>query len=295
MNRPSTNLMATCLRDEAGCPSARPARSGQENGWIWAWSAQTGQRHLAMGGVCEDAAGVALRPGGLNLALADGVSGGARGDIAATALVRHCLTWNGKNTADLFTWIADGAETAVRQALDECTTSPGAATLAAAWLGEDGQGRLTRIGDCRAYTWQPAVENNSIAIQQMLPDQTLAYMGYAAPNSPKANQPAHMVGNRSIGVPEWVEIQIQPGTGLLLCSDGLHEVIDEAILGATLTSMFTNGIFTADNARCEQICRELVVHAQQLGSEDDISILLAARTSRSSDAPQELQNVRETT
>lgn len=285
MSTPQTVIMPTLLRsDITANPFADDLSangSGCSGGWIWAYVSRIGQRHRAAGGVCEDAAGVRVGEkafvGNINLALADGVSGGARGDIAATALVRHCLGWQRGQNGSLASWVGEGAETAVRRALEANTPAPGAATLAAAWLNPNGSGILTRIGDCRAYAWSPTVARGNMTVLQLLPDQTMAYMGYAPPLSPKASQPAHMVGNQSTGTPEFLPVNVAPGSGLLFSSDGIHDVIGSDELAARLKALVTHGVLIGDPLRFEQVCSELVERAQQLGSEDDVSVLLAAR------------------
>lgn len=287
MSASATLIVSTPLRfgtdavkDEHDLLAAGSGRCGE---WVWAHITRIGKRHSAVGGVCEDAAGVrvgevALR-GGIHLALADGVSGGARGDIAAAALVRHCLHWSPEHSITLSSWIGDAADIAVRRALAASTPEPGAATLAAAWLGPDGSGTLSRIGDCRAYVWQaPVYVGDTLQVRQLLPDQTMAYMGYASPLSPKACQPAHMVGNRSTGTPELLPISVPPGSGLLLCSDGLHDVIDVAGLARQLAALFAESSLISAPSQFESVCHNLIEHAQELGSDDDVSVLLVART-----------------
>ena len=287
MTASATLIISTPLRFGTGAVKEEQhlwaADSGCCGEWVWAYITRIGKRHSTAGGVCEDAAGVrvdevALR-GGIHLALADGVSGGARGDIAAAALVRHCLHWSPEHSIPLTGWIGDAAEITVRRALAASTPEPGAATLAAAWLGPDGSGMLNRVGDCRAYAWQaPASSGGAVQARQLLPDQTMAYMGYASPLSPKAYQPAHMVGNRSTGTPELLPVNVPPGSGLLLCSDGLHNIIDSAELARRMAALYAEGRLSGEPSQFESVCLDLVEHAQGLGSDDDVSVLLVARS-----------------
>lgn len=261
-------MLATSLPDARGeaTPAIQPA-----TGWIWAAARRIGTRHLAQGGRCEDAADGATRPdGALALALADGVSGGACGDVAARALVGHVLDTPGLE--QVRDWMQEEAEAGVRAALDRHTQAAGAATFAAAWIAPDGRGLYTRVGDCRAHLWQ-ADADGRIDLRPLLPDQTLAYMGYVPPNHVKAGNPAHMVGNGNMGPLEWLEFTVPAGGGLLLCSDGLHAVVPAAELAARLQAL----PHPASAAELETLCETLIDLAQALGGEDDVSVLLAQR------------------
>ena len=58
-------------------------------GWHIAWAQVAGPAHDR----CEDSlAHRVFAGGGLALALADGVSGGARGDVASRSAVEHCVS-----------------------------------------------------------------------------------------------------------------------------------------------------------------------------------------------------------
>ena len=253
--------------------------SGHAAGWVWAGMRRIGPRHRAAGGVCEDAlAGKGFAVGSaerLHLALADGVSGGARGDVAAAALVGHGVAYPGVDLDGVMSWMADGADVTVCEALARHTSAPGAATFAGAWLLSDGRGRVTRVGDCRAYGWQHQAEGLWPKLEQLLPDQTLAYMGYVPPRHPKATNPAHMAGNGNIGTLEWREVAIAPGGGLLLCSDGLHGVLPDTELDRALQSALAKmPVADVDRVR---LCEDLIDRAQARGSDDDVAVLLAWR------------------
>lgn len=263
MNAAAETLLATPLRDAHAPEATAP-------GWAWAAARCIGPRHQAVGGRCEDAVGGgALADGTLALAVADGVSGGARGDIAAQALVEHAL--NPPGLAAVQGWMQDETEARVRGALQCHTDSPGATTFAAVWLKPGGAGVCTRVGDCRAYLWQRAPDGR-VELRQLLPDQTLAYMGYVPPKHPKAGNPAHMAGNGNLGRLEWAELAVPSGGGLLLCSDGLHGVVPDTELAACLQTLPPG---PAGEAVLAALCQTLIDLAQVLGGDDDVSLLLA--------------------
>lgn len=143
-------------------PAVRWASTGRASGrgWQVAWAQIIGRHHPR---ITEDAVAHRLTtlPGApadlLNVAVADGVGGGARGDVAADTLVTHCQhmpTSAYGQAADMAEWLKQ-AEAVVQQALRQVTYSPGAATMAAAWLGADGHGHVMRVGHARAYLHAP--------------------------------------------------------------------------------------------------------------------------------------------
>lgn len=236
-----------------------------------AWASAAGPHHLN-----QDCVGAAPWPSshghghGLALALADGVTQGAAGDVAALALVRHWLA-GPADTHALEAHLA-AAETAVQQALAALTPEPGAATGAAAWLGPDGQGWITRVGDCRLLRLSPPAHPTlPWGWQPLLPDQC----------QPGSGQPSHMVGCGQLGRPEWLHLALAPGELLLLCSDGLHAhlppLVAQRLLRDHLGAQVPQG--RAARQALPALLDDLIQMARQAGSEDDISALIAAMAS----------------
>jgi len=258
--------------------------------WRWGYATLIGRRHQQQtGGVCEDAVCVRLldEPSdagstqrgpdrAIHIALADGVSGGACGRVAAQAYVHHCVNWNPLGAHDLRDWLAVQADRQVRAALRLHTREPGASTGAAAWIDAQGGARIHRIGDCRAYLWC-AAQDRPVVLKQIMADQTMAYMGYVDADSPRAAQPSHMVGNGNAGDPEFVTLHMPHSGGLLLCSDGFHEVIRQAALAAYLTTL--SGLFEKHGAAyLGHWCECLVRQAKELGTNDDVSVLVLGKS-----------------
>lgn len=84
--------------------------------------------------------------------VADGVGGGAAGDVASSTLLNTCAS------VSMDTLDADGvitllhkADADIKHALSQVTDQRGAATMVAAWLNEQAEGFLTWVGDARIY------------------------------------------------------------------------------------------------------------------------------------------------
>ena len=244
-------------------------------GWEIAWAQIVGPSHR----ISEDSLGYAMHcrydapgpdkhaPHGVSLVLADGVGGGARGDIASHALVRHCLAIgslhanaNATHPGLLLEGLST-ADSAVNRSLAARTPLPGAATLAAAWLDSRAQGWISRVGDARLSIW-------NIHTGQLLPllaDQSYANLGELPPHPSHWSAPARMVGAGLMGAPEVHPLSLAAQEILMLSSDGLHQWLSSA---DTLPRQGVSGTRLADFAQA------LAMHARETGSDDDISVLL---------------------
>lgn len=253
--------------------------SHQALGWQVGWAQAVGQKHR----ICEDSMALRFVPpaatddfAGLVMSLGDGVGGGARGEVASNAIVRHCIRCVEDAPIDdlppqcqLVKWLAQG-DSVVNRALCRVATHPGASTLAAIWLNHDGLGWVTRVGDARAYVLemvQSTADAPKPIMRQWLQDQTYKALGERPPHPCQDDAPARMVGAGLIGEPEVLPIQVQSGSVLILSSDGLHNWVSQDDI--------THVLSTCASLDCA--ARLLVTMALEHGSDDDISILLANR------------------
>lgn len=267
---PPSALPSPCDQTNAMNHDHQPTpavRSGTQDvpGWRIAWAELTAVRHRQS----EDAIAIRSLRSASNgdavfLAVADGVGGGARGDVAAQALAAHAVALPvaalGKPDA-IADWLRR-AEDAVRSALRAVTFAPGAATLAAAWLHSDGSGHLLRIGDARAYYLD---EQHAVALTE---DQTYAQRSEAPDDGASPDDCACMVGTGHMGEPEVQAVALPLAASLLLCSDGLHRVLAAGELHAALEPA-TGGLAAA--------AARLAAAARAAGSNDDISVVIAQR------------------
>lgn len=246
------------------------------HGWQLAWVQIIGPKHQVtedtLGFAVQNNGGLAQSGKGIGLVLADGVGGGARGDIASHALVAHCLHAGQRHAstdAPDREWLLKAlvqADQAVNRALAAHTDLPGAATLSAAWLDAHGQGWITRVGDARLSIYDPCTGQ----LSPLLADQSFANLGEAPPQPGHENAPARMVGAGLAGAPQLHAFTLRAGEILCLSSDGLHEW-HHALPGAE--ALGTNACDST--LPLLQMARQLAVNARQAGSDDDITVLLA--------------------
>ena len=242
--------------------------------WRWpgglaaAYASEPGSGHKRNQDACSHAPS-SDRPGFCGVA--DGVGGGAHGEIASSVLLSHCAEAPKETVRDpnrLVDWVIR-ADAKVAEAIARRTDQAGAATLAAAWFPTQGTAHLVNVGDCRVYRLSPRKQR--YAIQRVTQDQTYARFAEPPPPNGKPNDPARMVGAGAIGVPEVVKTEIRERELLLLCSDGVHKfVADEQI-----ASVVSDGLCGGNSL--ETICGALVHTAKSNGSHDDASALLVLR------------------
>ena len=242
--------------------------------WRWpggltaAYASETGRGHERNEDSCSHVPSEE-RPGFCGVA--DGVGGGAHGEIASRVLLAHCAQAPKEAYSDparLIEWLAR-ADAQVREAIARRTSRTGAATLAAAWFPSQRTAYLLNVGDCRVYQLKPRMRG--YAIRQLTVDQTYASFSQEPPRDGRPEDPARMVGVGAVGIPPVVRARIRSGALLLLCSDGVHRFVSDDEMAGIVSSGLRNG----DSLRT--ICSRLVQAARRNGGRDDASALLVMR------------------
>jgi protein phosphatase len=253
-------------REAAALPSHQPWR--WQGGLTAGYASEAGAGHARNEDCCSHVPS-AERPGFCGVA--DGVGGGAHGEIASSVLLTHCArapkeTY--RDPARLVDWLAR-ADTQVREAIARRTDQTGAATLAAAWFPSQSTAYLLNVGDCRVYQLKP--RKRGYAIEQLTVDQTYASFAQRPPPNARPDDPARMVGAGAVGIPPIVKAQIRERELLLLCSDGVHKFVSDAQIADVVSGGLSEGNSLAI------ICDALVHAAKRNGGHDDASALLVLR------------------
>jgi len=207
--------------------------------WQWhggltaAYASEPGSGHARNADCCSHVPS-GERPGFCGVA--DGVGGGAHGEIASSVLLAHCAEAAEATYSDperLVEWLTR-ADAQVRHAIARRTSRTGAATLAAAWFPSNSTAYLLNVGDCRVYKLRPRTRR--YAIQRLTVDQTYASFAQQPPPSGKPDDPARMVGAGAVGIPPVVKTQIRSRELLLLCSDGVHKFVPDEEIAEVVAS-----------------------------------------------------------
>ncbi|PPE66863.1 Stp1/IreP family PP2C-type Ser/Thr phosphatase [Caldimonas caldifontis] len=210
--------------------------------------------------------------------LADGMGGYNAGEIAsgmATAFIK----------SELGRWLteasASASDTDVRRAMDICVENANRAIYNAAnsnpqYAGmgttlvvavvREGRLLVGHIGDSRAYRLRSGKLSQITKDHSLLQEQIDA--GLITPEQAAYSSNKNLV-TRAVGVEDTVLLEthlhdLQPGDLILMCSDGLSDMIDDAEIAAVLQS--TNDLPAVGAA--------LVAAANAAGGRDNIAVIL---------------------
>jgi protein phosphatase len=216
------------------------------------------------------------------LLVADGMGGHAAGEVASAltvetveAFVLELLgRFSNLEASDEHGVISDLRQ-AVTQAdariVEEVALHPELAgmgtTLTMAFVSG---GRLFVIhaGDSRCYLFRGGethrLSEDHTMVAEMVSRGTIS--SEQARHHPQRHIVTNVLGGGHAGVRVDVQrIGLEPGDMLLLCTDGLTEMLDDAKIAATL----------AAQTEPEAACRRLVAEANEAGGEDNITVVVA--------------------
>ena len=212
-----------------------------------------------------------------NLALlADGMGGHARGELASALAVSTAIRQL-LDTLHAAETIAPGvrlesavaaANQAILDAAAADASAEGMGTTLLAVLFTATRMYAAHVGDSRLYRLR------SGRLEQLTHDQTvgemLASQSGRRPRGQRAG-PFSNVLTQAVGAdqavrPEMIDVEYAPGDLFLLCSDGLHAMVDDETIRLTLQNIDANLVAST---------RELIRLANEYGGLDNITVVLA--------------------
>lgn len=213
------------------------------------------------------------------LVVCDGMGGAQAGSVASavaveafTAAVEERFA-SGIREDDPVWWedvLAHACERANRQVFELAQTSieyQGMGTTLVAALMLQGESYVVNVGDSRCYL----IENGMI--RQITVDHSLVQLlvdrGEITAEEARVHPRKNLI-TRALGVDSTVDcdllrVETGPGSRLLLCSDGLSNVLIDQVL--LQTSM--------DEAEPEGLCRSLLRMTLEQGAPDNVTVVLA--------------------
>ncbi len=213
----------------------------------------------------------------LLLAVSDGMGGAQAGEVAsaltlealrehASGAVQHL---GGSETAGLEAWLAEGIHRANRRVLEagrRDSSAQGMGATATAALVFPGAAVLAHVGDSRAYHIRQG------QLRQLTTDHTfvgkLVAQGQLSAEEAENHEQRHVL-LQAVGVKEVVEVDaltvvLRSGDQVLLCSDGLYDLISDEGIAETLA---------AGGTPLSQ-CRALITAANSLGGFDNTTVII---------------------
>lgn len=192
--------------------------------------------------------------------VADGMGGHVAGEVASRIAI------NVAASADLEP--ADRVAAANRAIREEVAREPsleGMGTTMTLLSIEDETATVGHIGDSRAYLLRDG------EFTQLTDDHTVAAeyvaMGQLEPSQAAAHPQRHML-TRTLGLTRFVNVDeykfdVAPGDRILLCSDGLTEMVADDVIAATIT-----------DRPLDEAVWALVELANEAGGVDNITVAL---------------------
>jgi len=218
--------------------------------------------------------------------LADGMGGYNAGEVASNIATSFIRTELGR-------WLIEAAAQAndadVRRAMDICVDNANRAIFNAAHsnpqyagmgttlvVGVFREGRLLlgHVGDSRCYRWRDGQLTQLTRDHSLLQEQIDA--GLITKEEAAFSNNKNLV-TRAVGVDETVPLEshqhdLLGGDVVLMCSDGLSDMIDDARISELLRS----------SATLEAGASALIDAANQAGGKDNIAVILARVTGQAS-------------
>lgn len=194
-------------------------------------------------------------------AIADGMGGAAGGEVASATAIATVAAVSGE--------VAIRIEAANLAVIDAAASRPRlkgmGTTLTLAIFQPDGRLQLGHVGDSRAYVLRDG------QLTQVTTDHSFVSEMLASGRMTEAEAEVHpyrSVLTRVVGLDpavevEVVEIDVAPGDRILLCSDGVTAMIDDAAIQAALSGEDAAAVADA-----------LVEAANAAGGVDNISVVV---------------------
>jgi len=204
------------------------------------------------------------------LAIADGMGGHASGEVAskmAIEILKDSLKKEGEPLPDRLNSGVKLANKSIYDASHSQSRLNGMGTTLTALQLNGNRLSIAHVGDSRAYLFRGGV------IEQITDDHTIVSEQVARgmmTREEAARSDMRNILSKALGIAPEVDVDIEEltvseGDQLVLCSDGLSELIsDDEILSEVQSSN-----------RPEIVCDELVNLAIQRGGEDNITVIVA--------------------
>ncbi len=207
--------------------------------------------------------------------VADGMGGHAAGEVASRLAADAALEALRRLEEPEPEALRAAFRTAQEQIAACCDDQPETqgmgTTLTAAHLSADGRLRIAHIGDSRLYRVQGAT------LHQLTRDHTWVQQEVDAGRLDPGDAPRHPFSHILSRVltatdppaPDIISTRVEPGDVLLLCSDGLYNMVD----GQPLVD-----ILTRDQEEPAALVERLIASANRRGGTDNITVIVVRIT-----------------
>lgn len=216
------------------------------------------------------------------LAVADGMGGAKAGEVAAEITVEAIAAIGDDPTVEALRGSLVDANRRIRAVAEDDPARAGMGTTVTAALLDDGGTTLMHVGDSRAYllrggALRQITDDHSIVAEMVRQGQISA--------DEAARHPSRNIITRALGAEADVEIDevrldLEPGDVVLLCTDGLSSMVDDALIEET----------TAGAATLADAATALIDAALEHGGNDNVTVVLG-RIGETGDGTPEITGV----
>lgn len=207
--------------------------------------------------------------------VADGVGGGAMASRASRELVSrlHRALAGGRIEDAAVRDALLEADREVARSIASHTDALGAATVAlcaaanaalSSWL-------VAWVGDCRVYRICAHAELDAELVTR---DDTYRHLSESPPAGGSLDDPARMIGNGAVGIPNLLRVQLRADELLVLCSDGMHKHVQPRDIARLLR---------VGPGPLPRRCTRLLALARMRGNRDDATVLVVHRVAPAKD------------
>ena len=200
-------------------------------------------------------------PGPAVLIVADGMGGHVAGEVASRLAVNAAAS----TEVDPIDRVAAGNRAIREEVAREPSLEGMGTTMTLVSLEPDGTARFGHVGDSRAYLYRrgdfsQVTEDHTVAGE-------LATLGQITKEEVDSHPQRHML-TRTLGLTRFVdvdgfEVRLENGDRLLLCSDGLTEMVDDEAIAKLIS-----------NSTPDDVAWALIEAANAAGGVDNISVVV---------------------
>ncbi len=228
--------------------------------YTWATATHQGMvRHNNEDAVFPESSGESSGPA--VLIVADGMGGHVAGEVASRLAINAAASTD-VEPADR---VAAGNRAIREQVAADPSLEGMGTTMTLVSLEPDGRARFAHVGDTRAYLFREG------DLRQLTRDHTVAAeyvaMGEISPDEAASHPQRHML-TRALGLTRFVnidefDVDLQDGDRLLLCSDGLNEMVPDN----TIAKILTDG-------PPDEVAWKLIDQANTAGGVDNVTVIV---------------------
>jgi serine/threonine protein phosphatase PrpC len=222
------------------------------------------------------------------LVVADGMGGASAGEVASrmaadtvSEVVQSSASHYSDNPAELLLHAVHAANQKIWQTANDVDEYVGMGTTLVAALYNREQVVFVHVGDSRGYLFQhnelkQITKDHSLVAELVRRGQLTEE---EAQNHPQRNIVTRSLGTAEHSEPDVNVISWSPGDVLLLCTDGLSNVVS----AAELTEMVAQVAHANTDSDVEVVADQLIRLALERGGPDNITLVLVVHRERSDD------------